>query len=79
MKKYIKLAVILIFTDLLLSCSKIYHVKVVNEDGYLSNYWGSVYEYSIDDSVISINNGMFEYKMKPGEKIVVKYDNSFRF
>lgn len=74
-----KITVILIFTNLLLSCSKIYHVKVVNEDGYLLNYWGSVYEYSIDDSVISINDEMFRYKLKPGEKIIVKYDNSFGF
>ena len=79
MKKYIRLAVILIFTNLLLSCSKIYHVKVVNEDGYLLNYWGAVYEYSIEDSVFSINDGMFRYKLKPGENVVVKYDNSFGF
>ena len=73
------LAVILIFTNLLLSCSKIYHVKVVNEGGYLLNYWESVYEYSIEDSVISINGEMFRYKLKPGEKIIVKYDSPPRF
>ena len=43
------------------------------------DYWGTVCEHEIKDSILSINNGMFEYKMKPGEKIVVKYDNSFRF
>ena len=61
------------------SNSKIYHIEVVDNSGYLMDYWGTVCEYEIKDSILSINNGMFEYKMKPGEKIVVKYDNSFRF
>lgn len=79
MKKYIKLAVILIFANLLLSCSKIYHIEVVDNNGYLMDYWGSVCEYEIKDSTLSINDGMFRYKLKPGENVVVKYDNSFGF
>ena len=69
---------ILIF-HLLSSCPKIYHIEVVDDNGYLMDYWGTVCEYEIKDSVLSINDGMFEYKMKPGETIQVNHDNTFRF
>ena len=69
---------ILIF-HLLSSCPRIYHIEVIDDNGYLIDYWGTAYEYEIKDSVLSINDGMFEYKMKPGETIQVNHDNTFRF
>ena len=78
----LKLTVIivtLIIINLLSSCSRNYHIEIVDENGYLIDYWESVYEYSILDSIISINEGMFTYRLQPGDKLNINYDNTYRF
>jgi len=82
MRKHIKLTVtlvILIIINLLSSCSRNYYIEIVDKNGYLIDYWESVYEYSIVDSIISINEGMFTYKLRPGDKLNINYDNTYRF
>lgn len=54
-----------------------YHIEVVDENGMLVDYWNGTYV--VKDSTLLINDGMEEYKLRPGETIKTSYDSPPRF
>lgn len=52
---------------------KSYEIVVLDEDGYLINFWDNIKTYEVKDSTLYLEGGLMKYKMKPGEKIEV-YD-----
>jgi hypothetical protein len=54
------------------ACSpKSYEIVVLDENGYFVDFWNDIKTYEVKDSILYLEGGLIEYRMKPGEKIEV--------
>lgn len=65
----LSITLLALILSVIFSKPKKYEVVILDSLGYFSEYWEDISVVKVSDSIVSMNNGLITYKLKPGEKV----------